>query len=214
MQVGMNESPASHATLPSIGGAAERRALLGGMAFLEVSGAEDLDLVSLSQWFEEHVVGPGCMPRLSVVLEPPAGSVALRPTGAGLARASADLPRLVGTARVRVLAALQAYVDTPSDDRFLRAAIFLSRVRRDEGRWVARPEPTAPLSGIVLSLFASAILSDRALYDHELCVCDTCGRIAFDDAPAMRRTCAAHAPRVSGFTRRNAAAPPRGAAVG
>ena len=154
------------------------------------------------------------MPPLSVLLEPPAGSVALRPSGAGLARAGADLPRLVGTARARVLAALQAYVDAPSDDRFLRAALFLNRVRREGGRWVARPEPTAPLSGIVLSIFASAILSDRALYDHELCVCDTCGRISFDDAPAMRRTCAAHAPRVSGFTRRNAGTPPRGAAVG
>ena len=69
--------------------------------------------------------------------------------------------------------------------------------------------------GIVLSLFASAILSDRVLYDHTLCVCDTCGRIAFDDAPAMRRTCTAHAPRVSGFTRRSASStPPHGAAVG
>jgi hypothetical protein len=198
----MTESLTSHATLPFIGGAAERRALLGGMAFLEVSGMPELDLGALSQWFEEHVVTPGYMPRLSVLLEPPAGSVALRPTGAGLARANADLPRLVGTARARVLASLQAYVGAPSDDRFLRAALFLNRVRREGGHWTARPEATAPLSGIVLSLFASAILSDRALYDHELCVCDTCGRISFDDAPAMRRTCTAHAPRASGFTRR------------
>lgn len=89
-------------------------------------------------------------------------------------------------------------IATPSDDRFLRASIFLGRVRREDGHWVARPEPTAPLSGIVLSLFAVAILSERAFYDRQMCVCDVCGRVSFDAAPGARRACSVHVPRASG----------------
>jgi hypothetical protein len=186
-----------HATLPAFSGAGERRALLAGITFLEVTDSDRLEVATLARWFEEHVVASGCMPRLSVVLEPPAGSVALRPSGAALARANADLPRLVDTARARVVGALRGLVTVPSDDRFLRAAIFLGRVRRHEGRWIARPEPTAPLSGIVLSLFAVPLLSERAFYERELCVCEVCGRVSFDRATSSRGLCHVHAARVS-----------------
>jgi hypothetical protein len=197
-----------HATLPYLGGANERRALLAGITFLDITGSADLTVNGLADWFEEHVVAGGYMPRLSVLLEPPAGSVALRATGAALEHAVVDLPRLASTARARVLAAMRGLISTPSDDRFLRAAIFCNRVRREESRWVARPEPTAPVSGIVLSLFATAILSERALFDHMLCVCDTCGSVSFDPTPAMRRLCGAHATRTSGTQHKT---PPRGA---
>jgi hypothetical protein len=200
-----------HATLPYLGGTDERRALLAGVTFLELTDAPDLRLEALAGWFEEHVVANGCMPRLSVLLEPPVGSVALRATGAALDRAQQDLPRIATTARARVIAALRGFIAAPSDDRFLRAAIFLGRVRREESRWVARPEPTAPLSGIVLGLFAVAILSERSFYDHHLCVCDVCGRVSFDASPAMRRFCSTHAARASGLQHK---APPQGAANG
>lgn len=187
-----------HPTLPYLGGAEERRALLGGISFIEATEDGSLDLPGLAGWFEEHVVAPGCMPRLSVVLEPPAGSVSLRPGVGTMARSHADLPRLVNTARLRVVDSLRGLIASPSDDRFLRAAIFLGRVRRVGSRWVAKPEPTAPLSGIVLSLFAVAILSERAFYDRQMCVCDTCGRVSFDARPSMRRACMTHLPKQSG----------------
>jgi hypothetical protein len=206
----MKPNPA-HATLPYLGGADERRALLAGITFLDLTGSADLTVHRLSDWFEQHVVANGVMPRLSVLLEPPAGSVALRATGVALEHANVDLPRLASTARARVLAALRGLIGSPSDDRFLRAAIFCNRVRRDDGRWIARPEPTAPLSGIVLSLFAVAILPERALFDHMLCVCDTCGAVAFDPTPGMRRLCGVHASHTSGLQART---PPRGAASG
>jgi hypothetical protein len=186
-----------HPTLPYFGGTAERRALLGGISFLELSETGQLDVPGLASWFDEHVVAAGCMPRLSVVLEPPAGTVALRPGVGAVATAAADLPRIITTSRLRVLEALRGLIASPSDDRFLRASIFVGRVRREEGRWVARPEPTAPLSGIVLSLFAVAILSERAFYDRQLCVCDTCGRVSFDAQPGFRRACPTHTPRAS-----------------
>jgi hypothetical protein len=151
------------------------------------------------------------MPRLSVVLEPPAGTVSLRPGIGATTRAAIDLPRVLTTSRLRVVDALRGLIATPSDDRFLRASIFLGRVRREEGHWVARPEPTAPLSGIVLSLFAVAILSERALYDRQMCVCDACGRVSFDATPGMRRSCSLHPPRASG-ERAKAPADVRGSA--
>ena len=194
--------PPFNATLPYFGGVGERRALDAGMTFLELTESGSLDLSGLGAWLDQHVVLTGCMPRLSVVLEPPAGSVALRPTTGALARANADLPRILTTARIRVLESLRGLISSPSDDRFLRAAIFLGRVRRQEGHWIARPETTAPLSGIVLALFAVAILSERSFYDRQMCVCDTCGRVSFNASPSMRRACATHAPRPNSGTQR------------
>lgn len=199
-----------HATLPCVGGAAERKALLAGITFLDITH-DDVDVNRLADWFEEHVVGGGVMPRLSILLEPPAGSVALRSSGAALERTRSDLPRFAATARARVVGALRGLISTPSDDRFLRAAIFLGRVRRHESHWIARPEPTAPLSGIVLSLFAVAVLAERSFYDHNLCVCDVCGRVTFDPTPSLRRMCPAHASRVSSTHTKT---PPRGALTG
>jgi hypothetical protein len=201
-----------HATLPYLGGAGERRALLAGITFLEVTESGRIDLAGLGQWLDEHVVALGIMPRLSVVLEPPAGTVALRPGTGALVQAESDLPRIITTSRLRVVDALRGLIASPSDDRFLRASIFLGRVRREEGHWVARPEPSAPLSGIVLSLFAVAVLSDRSFYDRQMCVCDTCGRVSFDAAQGLRRACAIHSPRASGVSQK--ATMPRAQAVG
>ena len=116
---------------------------------------------------------------------------------------AAMLPKVLLAARIRVVTSLRGLMDTPVDDRFLASCIFAGRVRRQrqEGRaqWVARPEPTAPLSGIVLSLFAVDVLAHRELYDRDLCVCDTCGRVSFLENPGERRSCHEHAPSVSGY---------------
>jgi hypothetical protein len=123
--------------------------------------------------------------------------------------------KVLDLARTRAVVALRGLLARPVDDRFLAAAIFTGRVRRrmiaGQNRWVARPEPTAPLSAIVLSLFAVDILTNRELYDRELCVCDTCGRMSFSLDPTMRRACSDHAPkdsRASGVTRRALPSPP------
>lgn len=189
-----------HPTLPYLGGTGERRALLAGITFVEITESGRIDLAGLAEWLDEHVVTTGVMPRLSVVLEPPAGTVALRPGVGALAQAHADLPRIITTSRLRVVDALRGLIASPSDDRFLRASIFLGRVRREEGHWVARPEPSAPLSGIVLSLFAVAVLSDRSFYDRQMCICDTCGRVSFEAIQGTRRACATHTPRISGVS--------------
>jgi hypothetical protein len=197
-----------HATLPFLGGADERRALLGGITFLDLTDGP-VQPGSIADWFDEHVVGLGCCAPLGILGEPPVGSVPLRPSGEALPVARRDLTRVVIAARARVVGALRGFIGAPSDDRFLRAAIFLGRVRRQNGSWIARPEPTAPLSGVVLSLFAVSILSERSFHDQNLCVCEVCGRVSFDPRPVMRKACPGHAPRVSGVServgRRNAA---------
>lgn len=105
---------------------------------------------------------------------------------------------MVAVARGRIVAALKGLMATPVDDRFLLQAIFANRARRDNGKWVARPEPTASLSTIVLSLFSAAILANRDEYDQALCVCDTCGRVSLDRRPQMRRACPLHCAHGSG----------------
>jgi hypothetical protein len=191
----MTTHPFPHATLPQFGGVAERRALCAGLAFLELTDSGELDVCALKRWYDEQVVPLGVMPRATIAIEHPVGSVVLD-TGPGSGRrVNADINRLAATARLRVVDALRGFIGSPSDDRFLRAAIFLGRVRRVEGRWIARPEPTAPLSAVVLSLFSVGILADRAIFDRLMCVCDTCGRVSFDATSGMRRACGIHGPK-------------------
>jgi hypothetical protein len=197
--------PSSMPTLPQIKGAGERRALLAGVTFLEASSAGIMTFDELCEWFAEHVVIGGLMELPPIVNEPQAGSIPL-----GRHRASRPPPaqivaQIVALARGRVVAALRGLLATPADDRFLAAALFSGRVRRRRGphgsQWVAQIEPSTPLSGIVLSLFAVDILSNRNAYDRSACVCDTCGRLSFQDAPLTRRNCHEHPGHASGFTR-------------
>jgi hypothetical protein len=69
--------------------------------------------------------------------------------------------------------------------------------------WVASPEPTAPLSGVVLSLFAVDALSYPEEYSQRASVCDTCNRLTFHGG--CRHSCPEHTPRVSGVFRRTTA---------
>jgi hypothetical protein len=178
-----------------------RNALAGGLAFLEGSASPRWGGDDLRAWFTEHLVAPGCMTMPALVTEPSAGTISLH----GAPPASAHTLRMiVVAARIRVLSALRDLTASPSDDRFLRAAIFAGRASRQRvqgsAAWVARPEPTAPLSGVVLSLFAVDALSHRELYNQLASVCETCNRVTFHEGG--KRSCPEHTTQVSGVFRK------------
>jgi hypothetical protein len=171
----------------------EPSALLAGVTFLDLSASRAFGLRGLGLWFEEHVVATGCMAACpTAVFEPPIGRVNLYPWNGRIVTAGIDVACVIGHARARVVSALRGLIATPSEDRFLRGAIFIGSARRLGSRWVARPAQDALLSGVVLSLFAVAILSDRGVYERELCVCNVCGRVSFNAQPDMRTACARH----------------------
>ncbi len=178
-----------------------RDALAGGLAFLEGTSSLTWGVGDLCAWFKEHLVDPGCMPTPLVVTEPSAGTLPLygRPPAS-----SQDVRKILVAARSRVLTALRGLTASPADDRFLTASIFSGRVSRQQvhgaPRWVARPEPTTPLSGVVLSLFAVDVLSNRDFYDHRLSVCETCNRVTFH--AGARWACRDHASQWSGVFRK------------
>jgi hypothetical protein len=204
----MATSPtAATATEMPVRGAPEHRPpLVAGLGFLEASATPGWGVRGLRDWFTEHLVDPGHMRAPIVITEPSAGSIMLHGSGESAAASQAALPRVLAAARIRIISALRGLIASPADDRFLAAAIFAGRVRRrrihTESQWVAQPEPTAPLSGVVLSLFAVDVLTHREEYDRRLCVCDICNRITFNDGELRRKSCPDHQPQVSGFTRR------------
>jgi hypothetical protein len=194
------------AQFPAQVGPKNRAEIVAGLAFLDASAVPSWGIEGLRDWFTQHLVEPGYMSAPILVNEPSAGSVTLHGSGAESLTSRSNLPRLLAAARIRIMSALRGLIASPADDRFLAAAIFAGRVRRrrvfGENRWVAQPEPTAPLSGIVLSLFAVDVLSHRDEYDRHLCVCDLCNRITFQESALRRKSCPDHPPHESGFIRR------------
>ncbi len=192
-------------TLPQFPATAERNGLLAAVTFIEDSASGSMTIRELRAWFDQHVVSRGVMARPVMINEPSVGSIPLNPSGALMGLAEQSIQRLVLIARGRIVGTLRGLIAQPVDDRFLAGAIFAGRVRRrrvaDASRWVAHPEPTAPLSGIILSLLAVDILTHREEYDHHLCVCETCGRVSFQDKPTSRRHCPEHPAHISGFNR-------------
>jgi hypothetical protein len=169
----------------------DHRALLAGMTFLEMTLGGQGDLGELRRWLDEHVVSGRFLAPLDAVREPQAGSVRLDPPS----RPGVDLaPAVLRMARARVVHELGGLAGSQRDDRFIRAAIHAGRVRREGAVW--RPSPTAAdaLSDIVLCLFAAAVLSEPQAYQQRFCLCDTCGRVSFDDRPEMRHSCGDHPP--------------------
>lgn len=199
----MGTLSAAQPTLTDFQGLANRTELIAGLTFLEGTSTPGWTLRDLGRWFDTQVVPLGVMARPLVINEPVAGTVPLYPGAERSQTGAAMLPKVLLAARIRVVTSLRGLIDTPVDDRFLASCIFAGRVRRQrqEGKaqWVARPEPTAPLSGIVLSLFAVDVLAHRELYDRDLCVCDTCGRVSFLENAGERRCCHEHVPAVSGY---------------
>lgn len=141
-----------------------------------------------------------------VVTELSAGTVALHGGSSHGLASQSNLPRILIAARIRVLAGLRGLLATPTDDRFVAAAIFTGRVRRlriaGENRWVVRPEPTATLSGTVLSMFAVDVLSNREMYDRSFCLCEMCERVTFQSSSRNRASCPEHLPSSSGLMRK------------
>jgi hypothetical protein len=149
------------------------------------------------------------------VSEPLVGTFTLYPRDASALHPQASLPALLSVARNTVLATLRGFIDKPSDDRFVTAALFSGRVRRAHGpspragnpggsvsRWIPRPDPDGPLSALVLSLFVVDMLTHREVYDRALCVCDVCGRVSFREGVPRRLACPVHGARPSSIVRR------------
>lgn len=67
---------------------------------------------------------------------------------------------------------------------------------------MVRPEPTATLSGTVLSMFAVDVLSNREIYDRAFCLCDACDRVTFQYDARQRTSCPDHQPASSGLMRK------------
>lgn len=183
-------------SFPALDGA-ERRALLAGLAFIEGS-TSGWSVQDLTSWFCDHgeVLGRSAPPRS--VTDGVVGSLALDPgarlAGDKIARPG-DLPKLLAMSRWRAVITLRGLLAQRADDRFLQAAIFAGRVRREKGAWIARPRDADLLSDVVLSLFAVDILSHRDFHERNLCVCDVCGRISYNPAVTTRAGCCEHPPR-------------------
>jgi hypothetical protein len=180
----------------------ERWALTAGVVFLEEGSG--WGPTELRRWFTEHLVGPGHMTEPAAVHEAPIGAISLWSRGAPLPGASpitrrpsgaeASPPLLLARTRSQVLSGLRGFLAVPINDGFVSAAIFAGRVQRVRGRWHPRPDAAAPLSALVLSLFAVDALTHRDAWDQRLSICDACGRLSFTDAAEKRRVCPAHAP--------------------
>ena len=183
-----------------------RPELLAGLAFLEGSRNHHWGVAGLRDWFDEHLVKTGAMMPPVVVTELSAGTVALHGASSHGLASQSNLPRILIAARIRVLAGLRGLLATPTDDRFVATAIFTGRVRRlrvaGENRWVVRPEPTATLSGTVLSMFAVDVLSNREIYDRAFCLCEVCERVSFQYSSRKRTSCPEHLPSASGLIRK------------
>ena len=194
------------AALPAHKLARPRRALAAGLEFLEASAAPGWGVRGVRAWFREHLVEPGHMHPPYVLTEPGAGVVTLHEGDAKALTSSANLPRLLAGARIRITSALRGLNASPTDDRLLSAAIFAGRVQRlcmpSESHWVPRIEVTAPLSAVVLTLFAVDVLSHRDEYEKRLSLCDVCDRVTFQDNALRRTSCPDHLPRMSGGARR------------
>lgn len=186
-------------TLPAIpgisDGVTDRGALLAGLTFMEGSAA-GWALPELYDWFEDYASMLGRAAPPSVVSDVVLGFFPLQRTiafGVG----DPDMSELLTTTHRRVALSLRGLITQPSDDRFLQAAIFAGRVRRERrGKvsvWAAFAHDTDHLSDIVLSLFVVDVLAYREFYEQNLCVCDVCDRVSFNPSHP-RAGCADHAP--------------------
>jgi hypothetical protein len=168
--------------------------LAAGMAFLEVARAEPVRGADLMGWFRRWLVAAGTMAMPDNVFEPGTGIVSLAMGSSG--PMDLRLARILGVSRVRIAVMLSGLLASPSDDRFLTAAVFTGRVERAPGDggpgWHPTPKVSDRLSDIALSLFAADALSNRDEYDSALCVCDVCGRVWFERGRLSRTLCEQH----------------------
>lgn len=179
-----------------------RPLLTAAKAFLDATHEGAWTNRGLHEWFDRYLVSAGWMPLPIAVHEPGAGTIPLH--GAGAEAPNAHLLELLTTTRGVVVTTLRGLLDAPVDDRFLAAVIYAGRVRRRRlpggTEWTPNPEPSAPLSAVVLSIFTADILAHREFYEQQLTICDLCARVDFEEGAAeRRRRCAAHAHPESGI---------------
>ena len=190
----------SHA-LTSLWSPAARPLFVAAKSFLDATYTGDWTNRGLHEWFDRHLVSTGWMPLPIAVNEPGAGSIPLHGSGAGLQ--NPQMLELLSAARAVVITNLRGLLTSPADDRFLAAVIYAGRVRRRRlpggTEWTPNPEPSAPLSAVVLSVLVADILAYREFYERQLTICDLCAKVDFEDVvPARRRRCASHAYPESG----------------
>jgi len=183
-------------TLPA-GMSNDRRALVGALAFVEGIGIGSMGAREIRNWIDEYLVRAGRMERPTHLTEPMAGTMLLDALVGPTATASrTQLDRILGRARARVVRTLSGLLQTPADESFIEAAKTTGRVQSIEpngtGLWIARPRRDDALSDIVLGMFAADILSNRSLYDQNVCVCSVCGRISFRGKTMPRTSCREH----------------------
>ncbi|APR77301.1 Hypothetical protein A7982_02648 [Minicystis rosea] len=165
---------------------------------MDAARSDDLRIADLAGWLRGHLVEHGFMLMPDSVHEPTVGTVPLNDGAPPSWTSTRELraARIVATTRERVTAALRGLLVRPVDDRFLTAAIFAGRVARvttEHGTaWRPRLQRSDRLSDVVLACFAADALDHRNQYDVELCVCDVCGRISFDERPTLRTRCLHH----------------------
>lgn len=188
--------PPVNTTLPN-GTSNDRGGLVGALAFVENIGIGAMGARETRKWIDEYLVRTGRMERPTHLTEPMAGTLLLDAlTGPDASTSRGQLDRILGRARSRVVRTLQGLVQTPRDEAFIETAISTGRVQSVDpsgnSTWIARPRRDDPLSDIVLSLFVADILSNRALYEQNLCVCSTCGRLSFRARTMPRTACREH----------------------
>jgi hypothetical protein len=186
----------AYPTLPA-GTSNDRGALVGALAFVEGIGIGTMGAREVRNWIEEYLVRAGRMERPTQLTEPMAGTLLVDAlTGGGATPASkAMLDRILGRARARVVRTLGGLVQDPPDDSFLQTIVSSERVQSVDPQgstWIARPRREDSLSDIVLSMFAADILSNRMLYEQNLCVCSSCGRLSFRAKTMPRTHCREH----------------------
>lgn len=173
----------------------ERLTLLAGLGFIE--GATSWSARGLLDWFRMYGAVMGRHSPPAWVTDAAVGTLALVPgakvSGDNIARPD-DLPKLLAMSRWRVVVTLRGLLASPADDRFLHAAIFSERVRRERSNWLVRTRDTDLLCDVVLALFAADVLSHREFHERNLCVCDVCGRLSYNPQVTSRVGCADHIP--------------------
>jgi hypothetical protein len=181
-------------SFPAVGELAGRTELLAGLTFIE--GATGWAALDVSDWFTTYARALGReAPPLSV-MDLVVGTASLSLTAPPSSRPGRpnQLSRLLAMARWQVILTLRGLLTTPGDDRFLHAAIFANRVRREGGAWHVEARDDQALSDVVLGLFAVDVLTHREFHEQNLCVCDVCGRVSYNPRVTTRAGCADHVP--------------------
>jgi hypothetical protein len=174
-----------------------RGGLVAALAFVEGIGVGSMGPREIRKWIDAYLVRAGRMERPTRLTEPMAGTLLLDAlTGPNATASRSQLDRILGRARSRVVRTLQGLLQTPPDESFIEAAKTARRVEpvdpNGTGMWIARSRRDDALSDIVLGLFVADILSNRTLYEQNLCVCKTCGRLSFRARTMPRTACREH----------------------